>query len=770
MTKVINNLYGNIKNSNFFTCLFVIVTYFLCAEFSKYLPQVSGLESPIWPATGVALALVLLMGYRAVPGIFIGNLMSNFLGIELFNSAQLSSISIFQSVDLWQNMLFAFGAASQAFIGAYLVRKFNYFPYNFSGPKKTTMFFLIAGPVASVIGSTLGSFFILFDEKITLSELPYSWFSWWIGDTASVLIFTTLGLALFTFDKNRKVIVSSLLFIVFSLTVVIYSLGMTWNKERLDLLFEQEIIALENSIELKKESYHSILVFMNNLMDSKDNITRENFNHFSKSVLSHNPSIMGLNWNEVVTLDERDKFEGELSTLYGQEKFIWHRDNEGLKIPAIAKDDYVAVKFIEPYDIFIDAIGFDIKNIEIRNQALNDAYKSRSPGMTAPLTLPEENQEIIVVMYYPNFRDDHLHGYSTLAVKMNDMISEILTDNFRTDFNFSILDFTADESSQLLFRSEMIDRDPDKVFRVEIPIFNRTWTAELSRSQYFNEQNKSIEHILIGMVGMALASIISIGIVIVSGQRLFLENLVKIRTADLEKADKIKSEFMANMSHELRTPLNAIIGFSDIIKQEIFGAIGSKKYKGYIGDILNSSQHLLSLINDILDISAMESGQLSLKKESINSAELINECYNSLHPLSHAKDISCEIKSKDELPDVIADHRALKQIFVNLISNSIKFTPEGGKITIHVSCENDFMQFQVIDNGQGIKEKDMEKIIEPFTRVENDPHLSQEGSGLGLAIVNSLIKLHGGKFTIKSVPKKGTTATIHLPLNVKHKI
>lgn len=233
----------------------------------------------------------------------------------------------------------------------------------------------------------------------------------------------------------------------------------------------------------------------------------------------------------------------------------------------------------------------------------------------------------------------------------------------------------------------------------------------------------------------------------------------KIRAIE---ANRSKSEFLANMSHELRTPLNAINGFSEIMQNEMYGPVGDPRYKEYVNDILTSGQHLLTLINDILDMSKIEAGKLSLQTETIYPDELIEQCVRIVR--GRATENSLQLETNiGELPEIEVDPRAIKQVLINLASNAIKFTPKGGTVTISASEERDGVRIEVVDTGIGIPEEHLPLICKPFVQVENQHSKSHKGSGLGLALSQSLVHLHGGEFVLTSKLGVGTKVSVWLP-------
>ena len=235
--------------------------------------------------------------------------------------------------------------------------------------------------------------------------------------------------------------------------------------------------------------------------------------------------------------------------------------------------------------------------------------------------------------------------------------------------------------------------------------------------------------------------------------------------ARAEAASRSKSEFLANMSHELRTPLNAIIGFSEIMRNQMFGPIGDAKYADYAHDINASGQHLLDVINDILDMSKIEAGKWTLEREHLNLADTVGQALRIVSGRAAEAGIDIDFAA-DDLPPVHADRRAVKQVALNLVSNGIKFTPQGGRVTIRLSAAADggTAVLTVEDTGIGIAAEDLEKIGKPFEQVEPQHAKTREGTGLGLAISRSLVAMHGGSLTMASTPGEGTTVTVTLPL------
>ncbi len=234
-----------------------------------------------------------------------------------------------------------------------------------------------------------------------------------------------------------------------------------------------------------------------------------------------------------------------------------------------------------------------------------------------------------------------------------------------------------------------------------------------------------------------------------------------------EGANSAKSEFLANMSHELRTPLNAINGFSEIMVAEMYGPMGDPRYKEYAGDIHNSGQHLLALINDILDMSKIEAGKMNLKFEPVSMEEVTEDAVRLVRNRAEAAGLDLTIDFP-ALPDVEGDYRAIKQVLLNLLSNAVKFTPRGGAVTVRAETRRDAfgerVRVIVSDTGIGISSDDLARLARPFEQVESQHSKTTQGTGLGLALTKSLVELHDGSLEMHSAPGEGTSVSFTLPV------
>ncbi len=232
-----------------------------------------------------------------------------------------------------------------------------------------------------------------------------------------------------------------------------------------------------------------------------------------------------------------------------------------------------------------------------------------------------------------------------------------------------------------------------------------------------------------------------------------------------EHAANTKSAFLANMSHELRTPLNAINGFSEILANELYGPLGDQRYKGYASDILASGQHLLDMINDILDMAKIESGKMSINPQPLDPVDPVDAAVRMIRRKAEDKQIALILDAQPGLPDIEADHRAIRQMVLNLVSNAIKFTDAGGTITVRIEQRGPEIYVGVTDTGIGIPPEDLPRLAKPFEQVSGSQSRNTEGTGLGLALTKSFAEMHGGRMNLTSIFGEGTTVSFTLPID-----
>src|SRR3569833_2846228 len=270
--------------------------------------------------------------------------------------------------------------------------------------------------------------------------------------------------------------------------------------------------------------------------------------------------------------------------------------------------------------------------------------------------------------------------------------------------------------------------------------------------------------IMVLIYGSTLVRLRFINALLISLSLVAMYQVVSLVLNPIPVKDYVSSNiFLVNMSQELRTPLNAIIGFSDILKKELFGAINNDKYSEYVRDINDSGHHLLSIINDILDLAKAEAGKLSLQEDEVDLSRCLEDAMRMCRGRAATAGVDLVFPGMGHSLYAYVDERLIRQIVLNLLTNAVKFTHQGGRVTLTLSSDDDAILIRVADTGIGIAPEDIERIIRPFEQVETVLSRTHGGTGLGLPLTAKLTELHGGELTIESQVQQGTTVTVRLP-------
>ncbi|PCI60032.1 MAG: hypothetical protein COB37_10375 [Kordiimonadales bacterium] len=414
----------------------------------------------------------------------------------------------------------------------------------------------------------------------------------------------------------------------------------------------------------------------------------------------------------------------------------------------------------------------DVLSVSVTDVLKQEIASYKAPGPNAPTTMPDlqiadiSTLDMKTAFYIQEtiILDGELIGYSRALISLDALdrkvwlyiqlglgavtvtlfLAFVIARRFARAFSQPI--------EQLVKTAKQVSRSAD--YSVQVQPSSNDEVGELTR--YFNQMLNEINRRDKGLLK----------------QKQTLEDLVEKKTAELraaleksETASRAKSEFLANMSHELRTPLNAVLGFSEIMKQELYGPHTDPKYHEYAGLIHQSGSHLLNIINDLLDLAKVEAGQMDLAIEPADFKKIMTEVADMMGVRAIRKSQHLRLDMPDELRTVHCDSRMIKQVFLNLVSNAIKFTPALGDITVTVrDASLDFIEIQVADTGQGMTPEELKVAMQPFGQAQSILSRSHEGTGLGLPLVEQFLTLHGAEMHIKSEPGVGTTVTVKLPI------
>jgi PAS domain S-box-containing protein len=685
----------------------VALTYLLTAKLGFLLALEQTNATAVWPPTGIALAACLVVGFHIWPGIFLGAFLANML--VLATGPFMSSLAV--------SLGTATGNTLEALISAYLVSRFIASNYPFNRTFDAIRFILLGALASPLISATIGaSSFCIYNSD--WSRFSSMWLTWWLGDAVGVLIFAPL---LLTWEKRT---------------------ALRWDKRRaaeaatlvvLFLLVEMIIFVLNFPLEY--------LIFPVLFW------TALRFGQFETAVTVTLVMVTFL----VCTIKGLGPFAGKSlnNSLLFLQSYLGVASASTLLLSALVNSRNSAEVALR---------ASEEKFRTIFEHAPVGIFQSTSDGRFSSL-----NGTLAAMFGYPSPHE------------MINVVTDIANQIFAIPDQRHIILAKARDSEDYVREEIAYRRKDGSRFIANLYIrMLRDSNGEASHLEGFVEdisERKQAEDLLLGYQDS-------------------LERLVTVRTAELqetnerltreveeraraehelllakeraETADQIKSAFLATMSHELRTPLNSIIGFTGILLQRLGGPINEEQEK-QLTMVRNSANHLLSLISDVLDISKIEAGQLTVASEPFNLQESILKVVQSVRPLAEKKGLELSVEIVEDVRDIAGDVRRVEQILFNLLSNAVKFT-EQGSISVRCMLEADSYRTTVTDTGIGIKTDDLERLFKPFHQIDTGLNRKYEGTGLGLSICKRLVELMGGSMQVESSPGKGSIFGFTLPL------
>jgi signal transduction histidine kinase/CheY-like chemotaxis protein/integral membrane sensor domain MASE1 len=800
------------------------LAYFVTGKLGLMLAVPPGYATAIWPPSGIALAGILVFGWRVWPGILIGSFLVN---VSLEPSYSLTA-------SLGIPLTIGAGATLQAVIGAILVRRFASFPNDLASVNEVFTFLFWGGLVSCLVNATASVTTLMLSGKITASNFMFNWWTWWLGDVIGVLIFTPLILV-WALKPNykwrtRRLPVTLPILITFILTLIGVNLGTFWEIKQLEFQFNQHASNLARAFEKNLLTHIEVLYSLKSFYLASIHITREEFKIFVERSFTDLKGIQALSWNPLVDDKNRDQFE-RTTQQQGLKNFkITEKNATGKLVLASQRSNYITVHYIEPFATNSKALGFDVASNPIRRQALELARDTGDLVSTARIKLVQETgQQFGMLFFLPIYKKGSAHGtleerrqnlvgYMVGVFRAGDLVKDALFSLDHKGLFYQLIDKTAPIEEQLLVICHDFDLQAANIsillkqylfswatkrFEANFPfvVGKRKWNFQVIPTQEYVAKYRPENAWLILVVGLLLSSLVGTFVMVVSGRDVLFQHLVKKRTMELENnqkryeeknqlleqeivvrkraekaaevANQAKSTFLTNMNHELRTPINGILGFAQILQRD--SSLTPQQQHG-LNIIEQSGNHLLVLINDILDLAKVEAGKIELHEVDFNLPSLLNEVSEIINLRAQDQSINFYLESVNDIPNgVHGDERRLRQILLNLLDNAVKFTDQGS-VTLKVGFNQlttpspslkrtGVVDFKIEDTGVGISPENIETIFEPFEQVGKQEHQAK-GTGLGLAISKNLVELTGGQLYVSSQINIGTQFWFALTLPI----
>ena len=782
--------------------LAVGAAYYVGGKAGLLLAIPPGYATAVWPPSGLALAGVLLYGYRVWPGVLLGSMLLN---SEVSLQAAGGSANF---ATLWPAASIAVGAVVQAVAGALLIRRFVGFPTPLVNDNDVVKFLVLGSPVSCLINATWGNASLLAAGAMELNNLSFSWFTWWVGDAIGVLIFTPFVLIwlgkprLIWWDRRFSLAIS--LGVAFALSVTVFVYISNWESERLQLEFERRVLDISQRAKLNIKSYLDALYSIQSFYDSSDLVGRSDFHTFATGLYSRNEGIQALEWIPKVRASGRHAYERSAREAGYPAFQITEKNPSGTMVAAGDREQYFPVYFVEPYLSNEKALGFDLASNPTRLAALEKARDLGEPVATARIQLVQETgDQFAFLVFLPIYADqsaktmaqrrEKLRGFALGVFRIPNVVEAALKKTNATEIHLVIEDDSSEPAERRLFEHGTSAAVSELGWKTELQVADRRWLMQFSPSAEYLASHRTWPTWLVLVAGLLFTGLLEAFLLSVTGRTARVEQLVAERTSELSKlnrnltgeiaertrveqalkmakeeaesASRAKSEFLANMSHELRTPLNAIIGYSEMLKEEAedrqFAELSDDLDK-----ITGAGTHLLAIISEILDLTKIEAGRMEILLESVAVAPLTNEVVATVQALAQSNGNTLKVDMQPSLGECYTDHTKLRQILFNLLSNSVKFTSNGTVelwVRRTMPGAKEWLEIEVRDTGIGMSNEQVERIFDAFVQADASMTRKFGGTGLGLAITKHFCEMLGGEISVDSQEGRGSTFTVRLP-------
>lgn len=699
--------------------------------------------SLFWPSIGVAYYFYLKEKKQVFPGIFIGSLTQGlFLDFNYFSDHYFL---------LYFHFLYAL---SLILIFHYMTKIILKEKAHFDIKEIYENFFskvnFLLYPLICLLLSILASFLLMLFNVINSSEYGITFYKWFIGNYAGLVLLTPFCIyhkGALVSKKNRNIILCVVLAILFKLSGFYY---ITYSENKaLDNQNKLRSLSIFESYQIKFTKLEAILESYNGYFSSSNFISSDEYLSFSRSVYNTHLDIKSIEWISIIKNQNQEE-------LYNKEieAFSKKIDNPLKGYP------FYAYTYSYPLDANFHRIGKKLTHDKPTYELINKAYKVDYP----------------VFGSINSIKDHDTYGYAVSVRKSDKIIGVLLLsfsfiENFNTKLHYG-LDQRVFIDNKLIdhISSDLEDELVKKSFKFEFLHGDRMWRFEFlyphsTYSKYRGKANVFTYTILFFFFSALLTLIF-----FMLGTKDRIEKEVDSKTRKLKEVnDELlsisdhKTKFLANMSHEIRTPLNGILATSQILRSEL----KDKSYDDKLEVIHSSAELLLMIVNDILDLTKIESNQIQLESRSFDLFKLVDDVITSLKSLSEKRGISFEVIKDPDMPRFfMGDVTRIMQILLNLVNNAVKFSHSEGVVAVNLAYLDGRVLINVEDNGIGIDPNKRDKIFMPFTQADLSTTRKYGGTGLGLNISKKLVELMGGTINFSSVLGKGTKFTIYLPLNI----
>lgn len=710
--------------------------------------------------------MTLTYGPKVLAGVFFASFILN-LGF--------SGASLFEPSTAWIVAAgIAAGAALQGALANWAIRRWTRYPELISRSSDAIYLGLLGGPLACLCSPSIRVLILVGFQLVPLESSLLNWFHWWVGDSVGVLIFAPVLLA-FSLRKrwsgSRKTATFfSLYLVLIAVAMALFAYAKNKEEAKNELVFRQQAERYVGAIRNQLASTQHISQSLVAMFETFTPIDHGHFQTYAASIFPYIPGIRALSWIPIVTADQRNAMEDTLSQIHNKKMFFFQAGKQELEAMAMAKERYYPVYYIYPIATNETAIGFDLGSHPERLEALMQTKSSGQHTVTAPIVLiqKQDKQKGFLLFAPIKAGDKSITGFISTVYLARELIAAAIGTEAMQYVAIQI-DDVSQSGKQPLFTTDV--EGGFYTLEENIQYAGRQWQIIIQPSleRIKHTQNWWVWGILIS--AFLFVTLFGLFLLLLISRTAAIEQEVSIKTYALKKAlsqaersSQVKSSFLASMSHELRTPLNSIIGFSVRLIKGLQGQV-DEKYIASLVIIERNGQHLLALINDILDLSKVEAGKMTISKQFHPVAPLIQEVVEALTPAAENKHLTLEA-APCPIDDLYIDRKRFVQIITNLIGNAVKFT-ETGSVRVQYqlkTLEVPGLEIEIKDTGRGIPKYDIPKLFRRYEQLGDTFQGGEIGTGLGLALVQELVKMHDGQVYVSSELNQGTSFYVWFPI------
>ncbi|MBU2918524.1 CHASE domain-containing protein [Psychrosphaera sp. F3M07] len=745
--------------------IFSFCLHFVLVKFGSLFTLPFGYASIVWPVTGVILGMYFLFGRWILIGALLSSLLAFYQDSHLaflpnYLTASLAVINIIQLV-----------------FTKYLIVRLCKLPININKPYNTIKFLILTGPFSSFIFSVIFFVILWFGTALELEVLMYICTVKWVGEFFGIVFLTPIFLFLYKNDfvrrtrRGKAAIITSVFSFILITSLYLVVSNIDYKEKQLNFINTTEPFIEQFNITQTKIKHH--IKSLDGLFQASSYIGRSEFELFTNKINSDDTKIRALAWLPHITHEQRDEFEQSLKNEGVTNAQISQLTNLGM-ITALKQPYYLPVFYIEPMQENQSAIGLDVSTHPVVSESVMKAIHNKNYAISPLLSLAQQQDKLSgIIVYYPIYIKNEIGieqftGLVEVIFEIDVLLSDIYKQLGEGNFTYQL---SYDDNNNL-FKQESHHEDSIFTYSFDITMFDKNGSLTFDSTTEFEYKLINWAHLSIMVVGLIIGVICVMFVFFIVSFNSNLTRKVTESTAELlkkndelEAANQAKNLFLANISHEYRTPLNAIMGFTEIAKRETTDEVA----KQYLAKIDNASDILLNIVNDVLDLTKMQAGEMALESIAFQPSAVTTSVVEMFNSKAKEKSISltCDFAPSYDLW-VQGDELRFKQIIINLLNNAIKFTDNGG-VSIWGECIDNVdrtrtLLLKVIDTGIGIKPEDQERLFSSFAQAESATTRKYGGTGLGLSIVKQLCGLMGGDIQLTSDVAKGSEFTVKLNL------